>query len=855
MHPGSLQPLSRPCFFSVWILFLALAGCGKGDGQVSTDAAFTGQAILGPLANAQVALYSLSNLSSTPLYTTTTTQNRDLDKAGLFAIPKDRLANNELYLIKVSGGVDLDADDDGQPDPQPTPNRGAIHAVLTAAQIRHGNFHVSVLTEVLYRRLYYLLAAAYPPETLLAEIHLRAGIVLAKDLDGDGDRDADDASAWHPRRHPDAPTHGLPAYRALAARIRSGAPLSDTALALTDRILSSTGAPGGSQIQDVTVAGNQAYVITREPLGQEASRLHLFDIGNPAQPRLSGSLTLPGASEKIAVAGRLAGVIGHSPIPGGPDKLWLIAVHDPAHPALLSTVEVPAYSTELAIAGDRVYVAYEAAANSGLQVFRITPGGAPTLLGSVFIPDELTDLKVVKNIAYLAEGNAGLRLVDVADPANPREIGRIASAGPVQNIAVAGSIAYLTDEGAQPDGTGALFKAVDVGNPARPALLGSTPIPGFTRALQVDGRRAYLIEGLTASSIRVIDIGKPAAPKVLGPVATPGTADALAVADDIAYVADGDALRIIHLNSPLLSPALASWAVPLTPVQGLVATGNRVYLAAGGSLFLIDAGDPVRLRVSGFLRAGGEINALKVAGNHAYLTGTAPGPQPLSSLHIIAIDNPSMPTLSGELVTLQGIQDMAVAADLAYLTETNALRVIAIGDPRQPTPIGSLTTAGKFGRIEANPPVAYVAEYADNEQGFSRLVTVDIRNPFNPVRLGALATAGIISGLVRAGKYLYLTDSAALRVIDVGNPAQPVQLSETATPKPAWDMAVSGTVVYLADGESIRMIDTGNPLAPVPLGAVTLPGEVTFVAAQGDYLYAATLGSVHILRLPRRPVP
>lgn len=115
------------CLTASLFAAVILSACNSGSSPAassaaspSSDASPAGQALLGPLINAKVELYSLTNVDGAPIFTTTTADSDDLDQAGRFAIPASSIDDDQLYIVKVSGGQDIDADDDGVRDASPT---------------------------------------------------------------------------------------------------------------------------------------------------------------------------------------------------------------------------------------------------------------------------------------------------------------------------------------------------------------------------------------------------------------------------------------------------------------------------------------------------------------------------------------------------------------------------------------------------------------------------------------------------------------------------------------------------------------------------------------------------------------
>ncbi|QTA79721.1 Sulfatase-modifying factor enzyme domain-containing protein [Desulfonema limicola] len=102
------------------------------------------QAVLGPLAGADVKVYRLRDLE-TPVYTDQT------EADGYFDTYVSGVNGAEYILVAVSGGQDTDADDNGEPDIPPTPNTGTIHALMTVAEFNAGGFKVTALSDIAWQ--------------------------------------------------------------------------------------------------------------------------------------------------------------------------------------------------------------------------------------------------------------------------------------------------------------------------------------------------------------------------------------------------------------------------------------------------------------------------------------------------------------------------------------------------------------------------------------------------------------------------------------------------------------------------------------------------------------------------------
>jgi len=126
------------------------------------------QAVKGPLSGADVQLHIASKYqNNTPLYTTKTSIGETLVSAGIIDIPDDftqLLEDEELYLIEVSGGLDVDSDDNYEKDSFETFNRGTLHSLILGKELKKIGYKLNILTEVSYQILKDKLDVQSPPK-------------------------------------------------------------------------------------------------------------------------------------------------------------------------------------------------------------------------------------------------------------------------------------------------------------------------------------------------------------------------------------------------------------------------------------------------------------------------------------------------------------------------------------------------------------------------------------------------------------------------------------------------------------------------------------------------------------------
>ena len=145
--------------FMLAILFAFIfIGCSDGGGGSETTTNTTtysidsssNNALMGPLKNATVNVYKLTDLNAS----VETTQTNDL---GSFSLSLSGIPDTEMLIVAVSGGKDIDANDDGIVDNTPTINKGTIRGIAKASDLKNGNVNITLLSEVLYKYVEHLI--------------------------------------------------------------------------------------------------------------------------------------------------------------------------------------------------------------------------------------------------------------------------------------------------------------------------------------------------------------------------------------------------------------------------------------------------------------------------------------------------------------------------------------------------------------------------------------------------------------------------------------------------------------------------------------------------------------------------
>lgn len=151
----------------------------------------TGKAQLGPLVGATAEIFLINDDGSLSLLFTETTTDGDIISAGQFDFHYSELEENKWYLAKVTGGEDIDANDDGVMDSTPTPNLGSIHLVFQKDWLKSDKVIVTAVSEVVYQFVKRKLDnQAALKDSVMASI----STLVDTDINGDGRIDEVDVS-------------------------------------------------------------------------------------------------------------------------------------------------------------------------------------------------------------------------------------------------------------------------------------------------------------------------------------------------------------------------------------------------------------------------------------------------------------------------------------------------------------------------------------------------------------------------------------------------------------------------------------------------------------------------------------
>lgn len=335
------------------------------------------------------------------------------------------------------------------------------------------------------------------------------------------------------------------------------------------------------------------------------------------------------------------------------------------------------------------------------------------LVGRYDTPSGARGVYVSGSLAYLGHGPEGLEIIDVSDPSTPTFVGS-STAFNARDVCTSGGLAYVV-EGPTYGG----IKIFDVSDPSTPTLRGSYDITDMWLScgpISVFGDLAYLgcsdIRFQWPGELHIIDVSIPSWPVLRGTFDVrgrfAGSTDRLAVGDicvsgNLAYAASfvypsgGGSLQIIDVGDPL-RPTLHGSYNTSPGARCVCVSGNLAYVGCGnwdsdqpGRLLILDASGPSTPTLRGSCATSGTVAGVFVSGAMAYAAWTSPSN---SGLQVIDVSNPVEPQLQGSYdMPGSHFYDLYMSGGLVYFAADDGLWILRYipDEPPQP-PTGVLAS-------------------------------------------------------------------------------------------------------------------------------------------------------------------
>jgi hypothetical protein len=191
-----------------------------------------GKVQMGRLKGATVKLFKLNlDGSKTLLASTTTKAIGTLNQIGNFDLMEEQIDDHGFYIYEVTGGVDIDRDNDGKEDKKATPNQGKSHLLTKGIWVKNSMSKVRItpLSEMLYTYIkkFSHLESETPIKynTIEEQLNQYATLLLKESLDSEQGVDVKDIIIFDPIQNQKSLLETLvfnQTYQKIGNKIRAG---------------------------------------------------------------------------------------------------------------------------------------------------------------------------------------------------------------------------------------------------------------------------------------------------------------------------------------------------------------------------------------------------------------------------------------------------------------------------------------------------------------------------------------------------------------------------------------------------------------------------------------------------------
>lgn len=637
----------------------------------------------------------------------------------------------------------------------------------------------------------------------------------------------------------------------------------------------------GAAVEDVAVSGSLAYVAN----GQAG--LQIVDVSNPEKPEQLANLPDVGVVSRVAVAGTKACLDRY-------DSLVVVDVSDPRSPTRRGVYDDFDFSnggwiSGLATAGDRAFVFTTFGGDSkwALEVVDLSNPDIPRRLSryvSRYVVSWPGLPPAVPQFQYTPDAVEGWLIRDASDPANPVQLGSYRAIVEALGGRLAGHHVY-TDSGvfdvsdpANPRRVREGFPAIqaisgslgcstyghveyglscyDLSDPGVPRLIGQYATSDSIRAVELRGTDAFVAAG--RAGLQILDLSRPSA-LTRGPAASfpPGAqARAVAVEGKYAYLIERTGLRVLDVSRPE-EPILISQKDTQGSLRNVAVNGKTLFVAdTQAGLHIFDVSDPNQPRRLSTLATQSPASDVTVAAEYAYvaLEGNWVNGRPVDAgVEIIHVGDPRTPRKVGEYATDGPVTGVIVSGHLLAVSNVGryqpgqgtsvggSLELVDISEPANPRRIGSVGTRGAAYGTAVSGGVVCVIDYGvwtGGEYALAKMLTIDITDPENPMRLGEYPLVGGAGSpaLTVAGNCALLNVRGVLHVVDLSDPSNPRRVNESyPLAWDVWDLTVSGTHLFAVAGGVLQAVDMADLTRPRWLGGYSAGGGGGRWIPAGDY--------------------
>ncbi len=459
------------------------------------------------------------------------------------------------------------------------------------------------------------------------------------------------------------------------------------------------------------------------------------------------------------------------------------------------------------------------------------PTEKPEVVGDYHGIDFLWDVYIDGDYAYLASDYHGLEVLDISNPENPVYINTYYTMHNTKDVFVQGDHAYVLS-------SGGYFEIVDCQDPWSGLSQKSNlilPVGSGHEGGSVFVAGDYAYVTFTFEDLYIINVTYPWNPQLLCSYNTGGDAYEVVVQGKYAFIADGSGgFLVLEVSNPS-QPKFENRFDTNEDCYSVFVHGCYAFLAAGSDgLVILEICDLPNI----YHRSNcytDEARSVFVDGDCCYILSNSYDGLSLIIIDIHEINWPHPVTK----VELPGsAEDIFISGTHAYIASYNqGLYVVQVAKYSGLEFCGSYWMSGS----EFAEGVFVEGEYAFLAYGSSGLQIIDIRDPYNPMKISDHGVSGgYASSVFVSGFYAFVAaESSGLQIIDVSSPWSPWWVDDYIPPGNVSDVFVSGTYAYIANEMRLTIVNISSLWNPpfwdtTYLGNCSVGSWISSVFVSGD---------------------
>ncbi len=786
-----------------------------------------GRAILGPISEGNYKIYDIGDLT-TVIATGTTSGGTNISEIGLIDTGSMTFTDTQAYLVTITGGEDVDVNDDSVLDTPASPLRGTIHAVLSGATLNGSEvWKVTVLSEFAYQNIKLLLANGSSSTEILAALDEVATELINADISGDSTIDATDLALWDPVVNTDQSIVSLAKRTFLNLLILNGGTVSNEYIELAGELGSYPNNINDSNgAADIATVADTAYVVTGY-----SCYIVKADMADVSDPQMIEEFLVPNCNDG------LTGIRGFSGALYTTDQYGSLYTYDKDSLSLLSSYYYDRNSDSNPVVID------------GVTYAGITPRirhDTPIISNYAFIPTYTFD----PNASFYQQVQ-GMMVLDLSDTSAFSPVAMVLPTTSFKGnceIDANGNRAYML--------CGGELMTIDISSPTAPVVLStvSTPLPASRMKISADGLYLYVTGNGTFFTLNLAD--NTVASEInlsgnsvrsyleqrgdliyLSTVVGGGITGPENIGIEVINVADPQAL----MKNDVIDVPKTTYITSMTEYNGNLLIGGN---ADAGQLFRVWSTSTKKSLVGVSGTITGDINAIELSGKFArtsnnYLYASVDG----TTFQIYDISDPSSPATlgsfavpetyvvnygSGDFEQQNGIMAIKAAGDNVYVQTVAGIHTISVADPMSPQESSYLDQASNL--YGGRGPLAITANESFDVLYHSSL---SYNNGSTQTQVGtidqgmitdgnSISTSGALKGLVANEKspgfdriYLYHSGNGGSRVYSYNVDSQAAQFQTSAagtSPQITYVLGIDAQAdtVFTISPTELNILDASN---------------------------------------------